>query len=309
VMVTRQAGNVPYDTLLPSHRYDRAVWYMEHARAAQGAKLPEYAVVLNAIGDADLAMASKPAVSAFLGHNTRPVLNHPDRVDATFRSRLATTLVGIADVVAPRTVRLAGVDIAAKGLLGAVSAAKMTPPVLVRPVGLHGGAGLTLANDAAELAAIDVAGVGDVYVSDFVDYRSADGFYRKYRVIYVDRKAFPYHLAISRNWMVHHRSSEMADDAARKAEELSFLSDPAAAIGARAMAAVEAIGRRLDLDYGGIDFSVLPDGQVLVFEANATMLTHLEDEDGPFAAKNPFVRPIIDAFQAHLAAIVDGASD
>ena len=309
VLVTRGAGNVPYESLLPSHRYDRAVWYMEHARAEQGDALPDYAVVLNAIGDADIAMASSPAVSAFLRHNTKPVLNRPERIEATFRSRLAKTLAGIADVVAPRTARLPSPDIASKGLSAAVTAAGMQAPVLVRPVGLHGGTGLSLARDADALAAIDLAGAGDVYVSAFVDYRSPDGFYRKYRAIYVDRKAFPYHLAISRNWMVHHRSSEMADDASRKAEELAFLADPAAAIGARAMAAIEAIGRRLDLDYGGIDFGLTADGQVLVFEANATMLTHLEDEAGPFAAKNPYVQPIVDAFQAHLAAVVAGASD
>jgi tetratricopeptide (TPR) repeat protein len=308
VLVTRRAGNVPYESLLPAHRYDRAVWYMEHARAEQGDGLPDYALVLNAIGDADIAMDSYPSVAAFLGRNKRPVLNPPERVAATFRSRLAETLAGIADVFAPRTVRLASADIAAKGLAGAVAAAGMRPPVLARPVGLHGGAGLALALDAAGLAAVDLTNAGDVYVTAFVDYRSPDGFYRKYRVIYVDRKAFPYHLAISRNWMVHHRSSEMADDPVRKSEELAFLRDPAAAIGARAKAAIEAIGRRLDLDYGGIDFGLTADGQVLVFEANATMLTHLEAEDGPFAAKNPFVRPIIDAFQAHLEAVAASAS-
>jgi hypothetical protein len=143
----------------------------------------------------------------------------------------------------------------------------------------------------------------DAYVTAFHDTRSADGYYRKYRVIFVDRRAFPYHLAIGRHWMVHHQNTDMAGDPARVAEELAFLSDPAAAIGARAMAAVEAIGRRLDLDYAGLDFAVTTAGQVLVFEANATMLTHLEPPDGPFAAKNPFIQPIIDAFQARLTAL------
>jgi glutathione synthase/RimK-type ligase-like ATP-grasp enzyme len=95
----------------------------------------------------------------------------------------------------------------------------------------------------------------------------------------------------------------MAGDAARTAEEMRFLRAPRAAIGPRAMAAVEAIGRRLDLDYAGLDFAVTADGKALVFEANATMLTHLEPESGPFAAKNPFIQPIIDAFQARLGAL------
>ncbi|MDR3510051.1 MAG: hypothetical protein P4L73_00320, partial [Caulobacteraceae bacterium] len=176
-------------------------------------------------------------------------------------------------------------------------------PVLVRPAGSHGGAGLALARDAAELDAIQVPAGLDAYVSRYHDYRSADGFFRKYRVIFVGGRPHPYHLAIGAHWMVHHQSAGMAGDAARMAEELAFLGDPEAAIGGRAMAALAAIGARLGLDYGGADFTLTGDGGVLVFEANATMLTHLEPEDGPFAAKNPFVRPIMEAFQAHLAAV------
>ena len=67
-----------------------------------------------------------------------------------------------------------------------------------------------------------------------------------------------------------------------------------------------AIGERLDLDYGGVDFALTADGEVLVFEANATMLTHLEPPDSPFLAKNLFVQPIIDAFQAHVAKLAAG---
>ncbi len=63
------------------------------------------------------------------------------------------------------------------------------------------------------------------------------------------------------------------------------------------MEALRAIGQRLDLDYGGIDFTLLPDGQVFVFEANATMLAHYERNTGPLAHKNAFVRSIVAAFE------------
>jgi tetratricopeptide (TPR) repeat protein len=301
VLVTRSAGNISYQSLLPPRRFDRAVWYMEHARLEQVAELPPYAVVLNAIGDPDAAMASRAAVEAFLAVCPRPVLNDPTRVWATFRHRIGDTLAGIDGVVTPLTIRLTAEDIAAKGLPAAVADAGLGAPVLVRPVGSHGGKGLILARDETALDDVQVDPGLDAYVSRFHDYRSPDGYHRKYRVIFVDRRAFPYHLAISRDWMVHHDTSAMADDAARIEEELRFLADPKTALGARAMAAIEAIGRRLDLDYAGIDFSLTADGEVLVFEANATMLTHLEPETGPFAAKNRFIQPIIDAFQARLS--------
>ena len=303
VLVTAGAGNIPYKTLLPPARWDCLMWYMEHARPGQAAELPPYALVLNAIGDPDLATASDAAVDAFLGGTDRPVLNRPERVRATFRHVLPETLGGLTDVIVPPTARLSAQAIAARGLVATAATTGLSTPLLIRPTASHGGAGLVLARDGDELAAVAPPAGADVYLTRFHDYRSPDGYFRKYRMIFVDRRPFPYHLAISPHWMVHHVSAEMAGDPARMAEEIDFLRDPAAAIGARALAAVAAIGARLDLDYGGVDFTVTHDGQVLVFEANATMLTHLEPEGGPFAAKNAFIRPIIEAFQGHVRAV------
>ena len=49
-------------------------------------------------------------------------------------------------------------------------------------------------------------------------------------------------------------------------------------------------------------FTLLDDGRVLVFEANATMLVHRERADGEFAHKNAYVQRIGEAFEAMMAA-------
>ncbi|MDQ2735355.1 MAG: hypothetical protein M3Y55_10290 [Pseudomonadota bacterium] len=77
-------------------------------------------------------------------------------------------------------------------------------------------------------------------------------------------------------------------------EERRFLEDAGASLGSRGMAA---IGDRLGLDYAGLDFTLLPDGRVLVFEANATMLVHRERSSGLLAHRNPRVQRIVDAFE------------
>jgi len=69
----------------------------------------------------------------------------------------------------------------------------------------------------------------------------------------------------------------------------------AAAIGHRAMAALERIRDDLDLDYGGIDFGLSPDGDVLLFEANATMVVNPPDADERWAYRQPAVARILDA--------------
>ena len=134
-----------------------------------------------------------------------------------------------------------------------------------------------------------------------MDYRSADGRFRKYRMMFIDRTPYPYHLAIGRNWVVHNDTADMTRDRQRMAEELAFLADPEAALGRRALDVIGSIARRLDLDYAGIDFALSPTGEVIVFEANAPIVVHRERSDGPFAAKTPHIDKIIDAFQRHLA--------
>ncbi len=290
-------GNVPNRDILPKDRYTRHYWYIEYATPDQAAKLPPYDIVFNTVGDADLAGPTEGPIHAFLQACHKPVLNRPASVMRTKRHDAPELMAGIDNVVTPPVRRASASDIAQKGLAGAVADLGVSPPLLVRPMGSHGGKGLILVQGSDDLASLTTPPGEDVYVTAFHDFQSADGWWRKYRVIFIDRRPYAYHLAISAQWLVHHETARMNDDPGRLAEELAFLAAPGAVLGQAGMDAIEAIGRRMDLDYCGVDFSILPDGRLLVFEANATMLTHMEAPDGPLAHKNPYVARICEAFQ------------
>lgn len=295
VLTTAGSGNVPHRYLLPARSYTRIDWFIQYAQPGQREALPPYDVVFNIIGDPDYADDTIAPVAAFLEHCDRPVLNDPAKVARTRRDRLPDLLAGLDGVTVPKVARLAASGGSAPDLANWVETTGLAYPVLVRPIGSHGGEGLRLARSADDVADLDVS--GGAYATAFVDFRSStDGLYRKYRAIFVDRTPYPYHLAIADDWLVHYYRSQMGGDAARQAEERAFLEDPRSALGERTWAAIEAIGERLDLDFAGVDFSVLPDGRVLVFEANATMLVHPE-ADGEFAYKNAHVERITGAFQ------------
>lgn len=100
--------------------------------------------------------------------------------------------------------------------------------------------------------------------------------------------------------MVHYFSADMLAASWKSAEEQRFLDDPAAVLGRRAMDAIAAVARRVDLDYAGVDCTLLPDGRVFIFEANASMLVHYEPAGSLFAYKNAHVQRIVDAFQRML---------
>jgi tetratricopeptide (TPR) repeat protein len=298
VLATAESGNVPFKFLLPRERFTRIRWVIEYAREGQAAELPPYDVVFNAIGDPDLAGPTKSPVQQFLATCDKPVFNDPAKIERTCRDRTGALLTGLADVHVPPTRRLTAETLANQNIAERLRAEDMGWPLLIRPIGSHGGQGMIKLDGAADLAAAAVPSDRDLYVTAFRDYQSTDGAWRKYRMIFVDRRPYAYHLAISDHWLVHHGTAEMAPRPDRLAEEMRFLKDPEAAIGPKAMAAVAAIGARLDLDYCGVDFAVLPDDSVLVFEANATMLVHPEAENGALAPKNPYVERILEAFQA-----------
>ena len=62
-------------------------------------------------------------------------------------------------------------------------------------------------------------------------------------------------------------------------DEIDFIDNFQARLGANRLAAVREIIARLGLDYFGIDCSLLADGRLLVFEANAGMRFKSESQE------------------------------
>ena len=61
--------------------------------------------------------------------------------------------------------------------------------------------------DAAKAAALATG--DDFTLTQFVDYRSEDGWYRKYRIAFVGGHPFLCHMAASEHWMVHYLNAGM----------------------------------------------------------------------------------------------------
>ncbi len=291
VLSAADAANIPLRHLLDLRHTTLVSWYVEYATPDQDRALPPVDLVFNGMGEAELTPAFPPCVSRLLRNRRAHLLNPPDRVARTARAEIPALLGGIRRVRVPAVRRCPGRAEAA------AAAAELGLPVLVRPLGTHGGQGLARVTDAQALAALPEA---PCTVTEFIDFAAPDAWYRKYRVIFIDRAPYPLHLAIGPRWLVHHCTAGMESDTSRQTEEHAYLRDPEAAIGLQAWTALHEIGARLDLDYAGIDFTVRPDGSVLVFEANPAMLVHPEDENGPFAYRNPSVRRIQTAFEAML---------
>ncbi len=88
----------------------------------------------------------------------------------------------------------------------------------------------------------------------------------------IDGALYPLHVAVSSQWKIHYFTADMADHPEHRAEDAEFLENMAGVLGPRGMAALAEIQSRLGLDYAGIDFGLSASGDILLFEANATMV-------------------------------------
>ena len=292
-------GNTPTEYLFKNAGYetDTLALFENNAYDAEAFK-QGVQVVVNLISDVDQAGALLTLAADLVGRLGKPTVNDPRKILRTTRDMVADLLADIPGCRIPKILRQpAGTELSVASLQAAFPSASA---ILARPVGTHGGDDFDKIDGPAELAAyLAQPADTDRYFIEYADYRSADGFFRKYRFIFVDDQVLPYHLAIGNDWKVHHVNTDMANQAWMQQEEAAFLNDPAGVFNAGHYQALRAIQQRIGLEYFGIDCGLDTNGKLLVFEVNASMLVH--DDNREFPYKDPAVRRIKAAFDAMLA--------
>jgi tetratricopeptide (TPR) repeat protein len=260
LLVSARGGNIPTQLWIDDRRFTIHALYADFVDF--DLKLPRHELVVNAIGDADLCAGALDRAEKILTRSVAPLINRPACVRPTGRADNAARLAGIPGVIVPR------IDRVSREELG-----RLEYPVLLRSPGFHTGRHFVhVASLAgAEEAADSLAGE-ELLAIQYLDARGVDGMARKYRVMFIDGRLYPLHLAISADWKVHYFSADMAREESFREEERRFLLNMPGVLGARAIRALEAVAAALDLEYAGVDFALSPDGSVLLFEANATMV-------------------------------------
>lgn len=199
-------------------------------------------------------------------------------------------LIRVSRAALARTLRdCRGVRAVPSQTVDAGVAERIDLPTLVRPTQTQAGRGLALVETVAHLREHVARFPAPAYdVCPFIDYRSPDGFYRKYRIVLIDGVLYPYHLAISPRWIVHYQTSPMREHAWMREEERAFLQAPRSVF-ERWNELGSELADAIGLDFVGLDVARSSDGAMLVFEADPTMLLHDEGAADVFAYKRPYV--------------------
>ncbi len=294
VVLTMYDANCPLFQMLDDGTFLPSVIETEFYDPAQ--PLPPHRLAVNCVGDADLCGPALRTAQAILARSGSPVLNPPSRVLATGRAENAVRLRGIEGVVTPDIARLPKDLLVKPDGYAEVVKRGFSYPFLLRSPGHHLGRYFRLVSNERDLALAAASIPGEVLnVIRYLDGRGRDGKMRKYRVMMIGGELYPAHLALSGDWKVHYFTADMDDHPENRAEDEAFLRHMRSSIGERAFRALEGIRDQLGLDYGGVDFGLDGEGNLLLYEANACMKVHAPGPEPRWDYRRAPVASILEA--------------
>jgi hypothetical protein len=249
---------------VPHHRLHVTRNYFRQGRQAD---LTGYRTLVNLITEPEQNSKVLENLRKLLRGLPGRVINKPDAVLRTTRDQVARLLTGIPGLIVPKAIRLHGGKraIAAKTL----EKAGIAPPIILRETGTHTGKIVGLFDSVDE--AVAALGPGEHIATQFVDFAEADGLYRKFRVYFIGPHVILRHMIVGDRWNVHvkDRLRFMANHPELVAEERAlFEMEPFAP---KVREVFRLVRERMPLDFFGMDFGLTRDGDVVLFEANATM--------------------------------------
>ena len=300
---TDMGSNTPIEFLLEETGIELMVLYVI-AEAELPAPLPEHDVAIVIASDSEDCREALRKIDAAAPCWPRPLLNPPRLVGNLDRDKLHRLLRGIEGLEIPATIA-----VTREQLLQVVQspqtlqalAAELAFPLIARPRGSHAGVGLAKIDDAAALSRYLESRIEqEFFVARFIDYSSADGLFRKYRVVFVEGRPYACHMAIADRWDIWYLNAGMSASPEKRLEEETFMRTFDIGFGRRHQSALAAVAARIGLDYFIIDCAETKGGSLLIFEADNTAVVHNMDLATVFPYKAPQTRKIFDAFAAML---------
>jgi len=248
--------------------------------------LPPFDVIFNVIAHSEQSGPTLALLEDWFPTLGASVLNDPARVQRLSRDGVARDFADLEGALVPVTRRLHRSEIVVDG------------SYVIRPVGSQAGANFSKIVTPEELQTYLAAVPADeFYVMPFIDYRRKDGYFRKYRIIFVGGVPYAHHLAVSQNWMVHYYNALNAQEQWIREEEERFLADVGNVFDGSRARVLREVAERVGLDYFGIDCSILEDGRVLIFEIDPAMIVHLADSVEMYPYKHKYVPRIPEALE------------
>ncbi|HEY8025815.1 MAG TPA: RimK family alpha-L-glutamate ligase [Burkholderiaceae bacterium] len=266
--------------------------------------LPEHDLLFVAVGESAGSHSLLQKIAAAAAKFPAPFINHPERIARLSRGNVSTMLASLPGIEIPATVQVTRAQLNRADPLALLPDGEF--PLIIRPLDSHAGQGLEKIDNVAALELyLREREESDYFLSRFIDYRNADGLYRKYRIVIVDGWAYAGHMALSSHWMIHYLNAQMSDSAQKREEEAAFMAQFDSDFGLRHRAALDGIARTAGLDYLVIDCAESATGKLLVFEIDSAAVIHAMDSAEVFPYKQAQAQKIFDAFRVFLHSTIE----
>lgn len=299
------SANTPLECLLENGDIDLIFYYISPGDPL-ALPVPEHDALIVAIGKVENNRVLLESLAQTLARWPRPVINLPQRILATERSVASALLQDAPGLLIPPTLHVTRPVLREIARGEAALPGGIEFPITLRPVGSQAGRDLARLADPAEIATyLDRVDGEGFFLSRFVDYSGADGLFRKFRIALIDGTAYACHMAVSSHWMVHYVNAGMYEDAGKREEEAAFMAN-FDDFAQRHRAALDAVHRRIGLDYSCIDCAETPDGRLQVFETDHVMVVHAMDPEDMFPYKPDHIRKAREAFRDYLVRLTAG---
>jgi len=278
-------------------KYLSIIW---HAEPERNIKIPN--VVVNCISDANICSNSlKRAIDICEGikkHSPKTkIFNDPINILKTTRENIYNQFKDIPELYIPKVVRIKPEQ--ASEVLSLAKENEINFPFLIRPCGSHQGEGLQKIeskDDAGKLQKYPFDG-NEFYITEFVDNKHSDGFYRKVRIVIIGGQIIARHYMTYPEWNIGapvHYYYMPKHEHTKKTEE-EFLYNFKNIIQPKAIDSMFKVYEEIGLDYLGFDIDIMPDGKILVFEINPAQNSLLKIDEKNFGYMKKAGDDIIEA--------------
>jgi glutathione synthase/RimK-type ligase-like ATP-grasp enzyme len=242
--------------------------------------LHNFDLVINNVTDPDRNPKCLAVLSKLEREYGASFLNSPRYIAQIGRDHVAAIAASIPGLLAPKTLRLINEDKLA--IMRATEAAGFRWPGILRRAGEHGGISSQIVRDPEE-AATRRNPREQHYLTEFVNFRSRDGLYRKIRFFIIGGEVLFRSMVVGSRWNLHRRDrSDVPPGVDPAAEEKRVCDDFAAGRLSRIERILLELASKLKLDYFGVDCALLSNERILLFEANPTMTFGGADPKGRY---------------------------
>lgn len=251
----------------PVHRLQLTPNYFRQSKRPE---LEGYDCLLNLITEAEDNDRVLDVLRKLARNLPGKLINRPEAVLRTTRDQIARRLGAVDGLIVPKAIRLRGGR--PESAVKAIERAGLDFPVILRKAGTHTGKFVGRFESMDPLVgALDEP--GDLIATEFKDFRSDDGLYRKYRIFFIGTCPILRHLLFLEDWNVHAKVGEdyKADRPDLIEEERRLMQRRGGAFPQQVIDTMAAVQQAMGMDFFGIDFAIAADGRPILFEANATM--------------------------------------